>query len=140
MPSLLFQTDFFTVTQAVAYRVPGYVIIEAKQDVTRLSGFEPKAALELIQLITAIEAVVEQLTGAERVFVMKFAEVNPRVHFHIFPRTARIGKAFGAARGEAAPYNGAALVAWLWEHYAELGFTDSELNRFAAQARALLNP
>jgi len=139
MQNLLNETAHFTVSQARGYRVPGYLIIEAKADVTRLADFEPEAAAELMQLIVAAEATALKLTGAERVYVMKFAELNPRIHFHIFPRTARVGAAFEAATGATAPYNGAALVAWIWDHHASLGFTDAELKSFVDAAREALD-
>jgi diadenosine tetraphosphate (Ap4A) HIT family hydrolase len=140
MQNLVHETAHFTVSQASGYRVPGYIIIESKSEITRLADFEPEAAAELMQLVVAAEATVEALTGAERVYVMKFAELTPRVHFHICPRTPRIGAAFAAATGAAAPFNGAALVAWLWDHHAGLGFTDAELSAFVDAARARLQP
>jgi len=135
MQNLLLETAHFTVSQAGAYHVPGYVIIESKADVTRLADLEPVARVELFELIVAAEAAVEEYASAERVYVLKFAELNPRVHFHIVPRTARIGTLFGAATAAKPPFNGAALVAWLWEHHDSLGYTADELEAFVRAAR-----
>jgi hypothetical protein len=46
-----------------------------------------------------------------------------------------VGAAFAAETGDAPPFDGARLVAWLWRVHAGLGFTDAELAAFAAEAR-----
>lgn len=135
MQNLLKETEHFTVSQASGYRVPGYLIVEAKEDITRLADFELGTSAELMQLVVEAEACVEKLVRPGRIYVMKFAEFNPRIHFHIVPRTERVGAAFEAATGASAPYNGAALVAWLWDHHLSLGFTDADLAGFVDAAR-----
>ena len=66
---------------------------------------------------------------------MKFGEVNPRVHFHVFPRTTRIGQAYGDEIDDKAPFNGAKLVDWIWANHGSLGFSDDDIHNFINQAR-----
>ena len=44
---LVFETEHFTASQAEAYRLPGYLIVESRSDVTRLDEFSPEATREL---------------------------------------------------------------------------------------------
>ncbi|MFT5288478.1 MAG: diadenosine tetraphosphate (Ap4A) HIT family hydrolase [Planctomycetota bacterium] len=132
---LLFETEHFTASQADGYRIPGYVIVNAKSEVTELADFPPDVATELMQCLARAEALVKALIQPERIYLMKFGEMVPRVHFHIFPRTARIGDAYAAEVDDPKPYSGARLVDWIWQHHAALGFTDREIKHFVEGAR-----
>ncbi len=133
----LFETEHFVARQADGYRIPGYVIIMSKSARTALADFSAAEQAELMQCIARAEALVQKLIQPERIYVMKFAEVNQTVHFHVFPRTAAIGKAFATAQGEPAPYNGARLVDWIWDAHTSLQYSDTQIEDFIIQARAL---
>ena len=134
---VLFETERFTASQARGYRLPGYVLVESKADVRALDAFADDARDELARCLADAERIVRALTDPERVYTLRFGEVQPRVHFHVVPRTARVGAAFTAATGDEPPFDGAKLVSWLWGAHAELGFTDDELRAFVAAARGL---
>lgn len=80
--------------------------------------------------------IVRELVAPERIYTLRFGEMNPRIHFHVIPRTARVAEAYAGEVEDAPPYNGARLVDWLWTRHASLGFTDGELRDFVAAARA----
>lgn len=137
LPDLrVFETTHCTVDQAAGYRLPGYLIVEIRGDAERLSALDPEARADLFDAVTEAERLVHELVAPERVYVAKYAELNPRVHLHVIPRTAAVGAAYAAATGDEAPFDGAALTTWLWSHHAELGHTDAELADFVTRARA----
>jgi len=133
---VIFETAHFTASQARAYRLPGYVIVESKAEVDRLDALAEAAQRDLVRCLAKAERIVRELTAPERVYTLRFGELQPRLHFHVIPRTARVGAAFAADTGARPPFDGAQLVAWLWQAHASLGFTDAELAAFAAAARA----
>lgn len=133
---ILFETDHFTARQAPT-RLPGYVILDSKVDCSDLAALAPDAAADLMQCLREAERIVRALVAPERVYTLRFGEVQPRIHFHVVPRTARVAESYTAAVDDPAPHNGARLVDWLWEHHADLGHSDADLAAFVAQARAL---
>ncbi len=133
---LIFETENFTVSQIAGYRVPGYVIVESKAECTALADYNEEQTVDLAQCLANAEALVQEVVAPERIYVMKFGEQNPRIHFHVFPRTERIGNAYAAQVQDEKPYSGARLVDWVWSHHGSLGFTDAELREFVEQARA----
>ncbi|MCP5143289.1 MAG: hypothetical protein H6978_00535 [Gammaproteobacteria bacterium] len=132
---LLFETTHFYAIQARDYRVPGYVIIYSKSECDSLAGFDAGQGAELMQCLVLAERIVQQLLTPERIYILKFGEALPRIHFHVVPRTARIGLAFEQQSSNQPPYNGARLVDWLWQQHASLGYGDEELTDFIKQAR-----
>ena len=133
---LVFETEHFTAGQAKDYRLPGYLIVESKAEVTRLDAFSPEASRELWTCLAEAERIVHELVSPERIYNLRFGEFLPRIHFHVIPRTARVAAGYAVAIDDPPPYNGARLVDWLWSHHAELGFDDAELRDFVAAARA----
>jgi diadenosine tetraphosphate (Ap4A) HIT family hydrolase len=134
-PYLIHETEHFTISQAESYRIPGYVIIESKTDRTQVAQYGADETADLVRCISATEAVVQELVDPERIYIMKFGEMNPRVHFHVFPRTKRLGDAYAGEVDDAPPYSGARLVDWTWQHHATLEFTDVEIADFVTRAR-----
>lgn len=133
------ECEFFTVDQAAGYRVPGYLIVQCKLDVTGISELPEAGAAQLLRCLSQAEALVREIIRPERSYLLQFGELNPRLHFHVFPRSARLGAAYAAQVGERAPYNGARVVEWTWANHAALGFTDEELEAFLTRARAWMS-
>ena len=133
--SLVFETEHFTAGQAHTYRLPGYVIVESKAEIDRLDALSLDAVRDLSMCLAEAERIVRELVAPERIYTLRFGEMNPRIHFHVIPRTARVAKAYSAEVEDAPPYNGARLVDWLWTRHASLGFADEELRGFVEAAR-----
>ena len=93
----IFETPHCTVDQAHGYRLPGYLIVEIRGDAHRLSDLSVVERDDLFAATTVAERLVQELVGPERIYVAKYAELNPRVHVHVIPRTARLGAAYAAA-------------------------------------------
>ena len=135
MDYTIFETEYFTVSQANDYRVPGYVIILSKVECTRVADFTPDQSADLLKCLADSEALVQEIIEPERIYVMKFGEVNPRVHFHVFPRTKRIAEAYLAQVPDKEPYCGARIVDWVWHNHESLGFTDEDIRNFVNKAK-----
>jgi len=106
--------DRFTLDAADFCTVPGYLILRVAGGATRLADLGPEAARALGGLLARASAALEAATGAERVYVLSFCEVDRRLHFHLFPRTAWLLEAFRAATGAgpADAVDGPALFGW----------------------------
>jgi len=111
---LLHADGRFTLEAADFCTVPGYLILREAGGATRLAGLEPAAARALGEELARASAAIEAATGAERVYVLSFCEVDRRLHFHLFPRTAWLLEAFRAATGAgpADAVDGPALFGW----------------------------
>ena len=131
----IFTTEHTTVEQVRQYPVPGYLIVRPKSGCETLAGLAPIEGADLFACIARGEALASELAGAERVYVLKFAEVDRRVHFHVVPRTAAIEAAYLAEVDDARPVNGARLVAWLWQRAAVLGHDEAALSDFVRVLR-----
>jgi diadenosine tetraphosphate (Ap4A) HIT family hydrolase len=132
---LLFRTAHFTASQARSYRLPGYVIVESVADVDRIDALEPDARRDLVACLAEAERLVRAHTEPERVYTLRFGEMQPRIHFHVIPRTARVAAAYAAEVDDAPPWSGARLVDGLWRRHASLGFSDEEIAAFVELAR-----
>ena len=111
---LLHADGRFTLETADFCTVPGYLILRMTDGTTRLGDLAPETARALGEALARASAAIEATTGAERVYVLSFCEVDRRLHFHLFPRTAWLLEAFRAATGagQAAAVDGPALFGW----------------------------
>lgn len=134
----IFETEHFTVTQAENYAVPGYIIIFSKQECVNMADFSPEQASDLFQCIAKAESLLHALLEPERVYILRFGEALPRIHFHVFPRTAEIAAAYTQQVDDAPPYNGAKLIDWIWQNHQSLGFSEAQVLEFVERAQAAL--
>jgi diadenosine tetraphosphate (Ap4A) HIT family hydrolase len=135
----LLETEHTTIEQSSGYRIPGYLIVQPKAPCTRVGELSADQAADLFSCISKAESLVLEIIKPGRVYVMKFAEMNPQVHFHIFPRTAEIEKAYLLEVDDKTPINGARMTDWAWMNHESLGHTDAEIETFVAAARDWLD-
>ncbi len=128
----------FRLSQSYGFRFPGYLFVESLVPLTRIGDIGPEARAELHDLLADAEKLAERLVAPERVYVLRFGEEDPTVHFHVVPRTRRLLDAYLADVDDEPPFSGAAIVAWLWRNAATLGFTDADVRDFVTRARAAL--
>jgi diadenosine tetraphosphate (Ap4A) HIT family hydrolase len=134
----LLETEHTKVSQAYGFRVPGYVIVQPKAACAGLADLDTSQAADLMRCLALAEGVVREAIAPERLYVLKFGEENPQIHFHVIPRTAEIERAYLAQVPDGKPYSGARIVDWLWLHHESLGYTESEIGEFVSSARALI--
>ena len=134
----IFETETFVIKQTDGYLIPGYVIVESKLNVNFISEYNQSQLSELFRAMNDVEKMVNEILKPERVYIMKFAEVNPKVHFHIVPRTVEIGKCYESMVDDQAPYNGAKLIDWLWSNHKQLNYKQADLKAFVEQAKSFI--
>ena len=120
--------------------MPGYLIVEPLAPCQGLADLDADQAADLLKCLAAAEAATVDLIEPARVYVLKFGEENPRLHFHVVPRTERIRAGYLSEVRDEKPYSGARIADWIWQRHETLGFTDDEVERFVRSARARLNP
>lgn len=112
-PSLLHEDAHVTVRTVPGCTIPGYVIVRPVRNVSSWADLTADEAAALGLRLRAVIGAVEAETGADRVYTLVFAEVDRRLHVHLFPRTDWLLAAYHRVTGaHAQPTNGAALFEW----------------------------
>ena len=135
---LIHESRHFTTSQASDTRVPGHLIVASRSVCTALDDFTPEQVGDLMQCLVRAETLLQELLRPERIYVLKFGEAVPQMHFHVFPRTARLLQAYLAEVVDREPYSGARIMDWVWTHRESAGFADEEIQSFMDAARARL--
>jgi diadenosine tetraphosphate (Ap4A) HIT family hydrolase len=135
MNALIWESEYFTLSQSGEYRVPGYLLLHSKRKVELIADFSWNESTELMRCLALAERLLQELLAPERIYISKFGEVNPQIHFHVLPRTEQLGLAFTRQTGATEPYNGARLMDWIWNQPSGLGYTPDEIAGFVADAR-----
>jgi diadenosine tetraphosphate (Ap4A) HIT family hydrolase len=111
--SLVFEDEMFTLGQSADCSIPGYLILRLKGQETNLAQLNAATAKALGEMLARAAAAIEQAVQAERVYILSFCEVEPRLHFHLFPRTGWLLKEYLKANDCANdPVNGPMLFEW----------------------------
>ena len=137
--NLIHESRHFTTRQATDTCVPGHLVVASKAPCTSLDGFTPDQAADLMRCLVQAETLVQQILQPERIYVLKFGEAVPRIHFHVFPRTARLLEAYLAKVADQEPYSGARIMDWVWSHRGSAGFAEEDIQTFIEAARARLS-
>jgi len=107
------EDETFTLEQSQECAIPGYLLLRLKSGETSLAELEAEKARALGEALASAAAAIEQAVGAERVYVLSFCEVDRRLHFHLFPRTAWLLKEYFKANFNAnEPIDGPMLFTW----------------------------
>lgn len=113
MKLMIFEDETFTLEQSAECPIPGYLVLRVKGEATSLARLAPEKAKALGEMLARAAAAIEQAVQAERVYVLSFGEVDPRLHFHLFPRTAWLLKEYFKANFNAnEPIDGPMLFTW----------------------------
>ncbi len=113
----IFENRLFTIEHSSSCAVPGYVVLRLKDRSTSLAELDAGSAQALGVLLSAAVRAVEKIVGADRVYCLSFAELDRRLHFHLFPRTAWLLQAYWRATGTAElPVNGPLVFEWARAH------------------------
>jgi len=114
LPALLLPGGLFRLEAADFCAWPGYVLLRPESGVDSPAGFSPEEAAALGPTLSRVVAALEASTGAERVYLLAFAEVDRRFHLHLLPRTRGLAQAWASTAGAdpASPVDGPALFSW----------------------------
>src|SRR5512137_2087764 len=109
----IFADETFTLEPSAECPIPGYLVLRLKNGETSLGQLSPEKARALGEMLSKAAAAIGQAVDAERVYVLSFCEVDRRLHFHLFPRTAWLLKEYFKANFNAnEPIDGPLLFAW----------------------------
>lgn len=109
----IFEDEMFSLEQSAACPIPGYLILRLKGAEIGLAELPQETAKLLGGMLARAARAIEQAVAPERVYVLSFCEVDPRLHFHLFPRTAWLLKEYFKANDCANdPVNGPMLFEW----------------------------
>lgn len=114
-PPAVWEDELVTASQADFCAWPGYLILRLKGPERRLSLLATPEAEALGRALARLAEALERATGAERVYLLSFAELDRQFHIHLLPRTAALRRAWAEAAGLPgdAPVDGAALFQWV---------------------------
>ena len=117
-PEFVYEDAIVTLQQADFCAIPGYLVLRLKKGAESMADLEPADARHVGLVLSRAARVLEEGAGAERVYILSFAEIDRRLHFHLFPRTAQILSAFcEATGGDPKAVNGPLLFEWAREAY-----------------------
>jgi diadenosine tetraphosphate (Ap4A) HIT family hydrolase len=91
---VVFESEHFLVKQCSDVSIPGYLIITPKNKVFHFSDLSQEVLKLFSCLLARVEKVLVEVLDVEMIYIAKFAELNKRLHFHIFPRTESILQAY----------------------------------------------
>jgi diadenosine tetraphosphate (Ap4A) HIT family hydrolase len=110
---MIFSDETFTLEQNSECPIPGYLLLRVKGEATSLAQLPAETAKALGEMLARAAKAIEAAVGAERVYVLSFCEIDRRLHFHLFPRTAWLLKEYHKANFNAnEPIDGPMLFAW----------------------------
>jgi diadenosine tetraphosphate (Ap4A) HIT family hydrolase len=84
----LYEDDLWCVAPAVPAGVPGWMLLIAKRHVAGPAHFDDREAASLGLALRHFERVLEQVTGALRIYTAAMGESHPHFHAHMVPRYA----------------------------------------------------
>lgn len=111
---ILWETALFTVVHADFCAWPGYLILHLKGPERSLAQLAPHEAADFGLALGRCAQVLEAATGAERIYLLSFAEVDRQLHVHVLARTPELAQAWRqAAPSSEGPVDGPALFQWV---------------------------
>lgn len=96
----LYANQEFTITEAAECSIPGYCFVLPKQSVHSIAQLTPNAQALLGPTLALAQQVIQAVTQPERIYCLTFCELNPALHFHLFPRTRALMETYWQEHGE----------------------------------------
>jgi diadenosine tetraphosphate (Ap4A) HIT family hydrolase len=84
----LYEDDLWHVRHAEPAGVPGWMLLISKRHVGGPAHFDDREATAFGPALRRFERVLEQVTGALRVYTAAMGESHPHFHAHMVPRYA----------------------------------------------------
>jgi diadenosine tetraphosphate (Ap4A) HIT family hydrolase len=82
----LYEDDLWCVRHAEPAGVPGWMLLISKRHVAGLAHFDDREAAAIGPALRHFERVLEQVTGALRIYTATMGESSPHFHAHMVPR------------------------------------------------------
>jgi len=84
----LFEDDLWCVRHAEPAGVPGWMLMMTKRHVGGPAHFDDREAAAFGPMLRYLSRVLEQVTGALRIYTAAMGESHPHFHAHLVPRYA----------------------------------------------------
>ena len=84
--SLLWQDDFCRVIAVDDADYPGFCRVILARHVREMSDLPEDEQLRLMRVVCAVEKVVRECTGADKINLASFGNMVPHLHWHVIPR------------------------------------------------------
>lgn len=118
MSLIVFQDEYFIISQCHTCDVPGYLVLECKAQASNLGELPTDAQTRLGLLLGQLELCLIKVLDPEQVYFGKFSESGGNLHFHVFPRLASItSKYLEHYPSQRELIHGPMLLDWAREHY-----------------------
>ena len=119
MSYLIAKTNFFQIEHCRSCPIPGYLIVVPRGQSTSLSQMAPEALHALGPILAHATHLIEKAVKPLNVYCAKFAEEDPSVHFHLFPRTEWISREYRKSFGPGEIVHGPLLLEWARDTFRE---------------------
>ncbi|GAB3479794.1 HIT domain-containing protein [Azotobacter salinestris] len=114
--------------------VPGYMIISFQRLVSKLAELSSAESAELMNGLAFAERALNTLFSPEKIYIMRISELNPELHFHVFPRYASVTKLYLAEHNERI-IDGPFFFSWARKRF---GSSQSEPTQEVLDAQSVL--
>jgi len=91
--------------------IPGYMIISFKRTVSKLGELSSAEGTELMNGLAFAERALQSALSPEKIYIMRISELNPELHFHVFPRYASVTKLYLVEHNEPT-IDGSSFFSW----------------------------
>jgi len=92
-PNLVFENELWHVRHIGApYAVPGWMMMISRRHVAGPAHFDDREAHNFGPALRHFEKVLEEVTGALRIYTAALGESSPHFHAHMVPRYATMPK------------------------------------------------
>ncbi len=121
---VIFENELWLVRHMSPGRVPGWVMVQAQRHVPGIGHFDDRETANFGPAFRHFSKVIEEVSGALRVYVAAMGESFPHFHCHLVPRYQNMPKdasawsVFGLLNDQDVPVD-AAEVSRLTEAYRE---------------------
>ncbi len=117
--TVIFENTQFTISYPNSIAIPGYMIVATKGEIYSLADLNQENQSNLINLLTVTHRLLNQLIKPQRIYTLSIGEIEPRLHFHIFPRTQKLLDEYqNAHNNHGQPVCGTHLFEWARIKYA----------------------
>lgn len=91
----IYATQHWIVEHAFGMSLPGFLILKTKRHIEEADELHPAEAREMGMVLQKVTSAIRFVTGAQKVYILKFGEGVRHLHFWVFPRTAAVRRQIG---------------------------------------------
>jgi diadenosine tetraphosphate (Ap4A) HIT family hydrolase len=125
------ETNHLTIKYPTTGLIPGYMIITTKGEIYSLADLSPAARTHMIDTLAQTHKLLNKVIAPQRIYTLSIGEIEPRLHFHVFPRTRTLLEAYKTANpDQTGGINGLHLFDWARTTYSTQPFGEYEAINF----------